>query len=142
MKALQQIEKTFKQFEAKPIDPWTRIDGSRLPLTSRQYAVREDGVGKLIPAKPSLIIVGRDEHRVRSMKSKHVKEETDRLHTRMTIDRSLVIGKAKSIDSRPAKKSECKIRINQDGKYELPKLFVRYQTPSGTYRFRFVEGAR
>lgn len=132
------LVKRFASFRVRQIDTWRRVDGQLLVITPSGYGLREDGIGKLVPISKEDFIVGRDERRMHSLLRSHATSETWRLRELMTVERHQVIGKTKLISTRPIRKRLTNVLLLSGQRPAIPKLFVRYMTPAGNYRYREV----
>lgn len=137
------IRHIFYNFELPSNDcGWTEIDGCMLIMTPSGLCTREDLQGKLMHAQPDWHIQGRDDHRIIAYRN-HVAEMLSiELARRVTVDKDLVLGKKKQINTKRIASKWCRIQyltVNWVGTsrwgFVMPKPFVCYKQ-GGSLRFR------
>lgn len=136
----EEIKKALDDFKiTDSADGWTRFDGERLMMTPSKYCVKESLTGKLMRPEPQWYIVGRDEIRRRSELRRLAKNMSDNFFLAVLVEKSLVIGKEKTIKTVHESRRNCQIKWT--GKhFEKPSfLFVSYQTESGKTKFRRIQ---
>ena len=128
------LKKTWDRFKVKDVDPWTRRNGVRLMVsTSPQYAVREDGEGRLVPIGNVECLVGRDEAKARRLIRQEAKRCTEELMKAVQVPREAVVGKEKTLRTERARKMDISLVPDlATGKLAKPSgLYATYRTPAG-----------
>lgn len=139
---LSEVHKRFDSLDLPdPGDIWTRIDGQRLIMTPSRYCIFEDLSGKLMKPLPQWFIVGRDERRAITQLRIIAKNISLEFAKTLMVDRSLLFGKTRTLNTKPIKKREC--QVSYTAVFWPPrKLFVCYETPKGSILYREVIGER
>ena len=140
MTTIEEIKKEINDFQIKAdTDGWTRFDGERLMMTPSNYCVKESLSGKLLKPQPQWYVVGRDERRRGAELNRIAKNISENFFLVVLVEKSLVIGRKKSIKTVYVSRASCQIRWT--GKhFAKPSFpFICYQTESGRMKFRRIQ---